>query len=108
MSFNIICIQDSGCSKDATCAIESGEVTCECKSGFTGDGKTCKPKNPCSQKKNACNAEKGNGKCVPDGSELHHPPFRFLEACKPQYNTVALPVSLAMCVSGYMRGRNPQ
>ena len=37
----------AGCSADATCAIASGAPKCECKAGFSGDGKTCAKINNC-------------------------------------------------------------
>ena len=35
----------SNCSLNATCEVVSGSRQCQCKAGFTGDGKTCKGKN---------------------------------------------------------------
>lgn len=31
----------SPCSKDAECENNQGSYRCQCKKGFTGDGKTC-------------------------------------------------------------------
>ena len=36
------CARDNGgCSPDADCVNKTGDVTCTCKSGYTGDGLTC-------------------------------------------------------------------
>ena len=35
------CAADDGCHENATCTDGNGSYTCECKSGFTGDGFTC-------------------------------------------------------------------
>ena len=37
-----MCVENNGgCSADADCAYAYGNVTCTCKTGFTGNGYTC-------------------------------------------------------------------
>ena len=34
-------VNNGGCDENADCTNDSGSLSCQCKSGFTGDGITC-------------------------------------------------------------------
>src|SRR5262245_32735751 len=46
--------QQAGCSSNATCDESSGSPVCVCKTGFTGDGKTCTDINECLTNNGGC------------------------------------------------------
>ena len=60
----IIFSNNGGCSSDAICKSSivgyKSDVTCQCKSGFTGDGFTCSMLNPCEE--NNCSKD---ANCIP-------------------------------------------
>jgi len=64
------CSTTSVCAPDAICFDPSnaaGDVTCTCKPGFAGDGKTCDPVDPCAD--NPCG--EGRGSCVAGSAGTH-------------------------------------
>jgi hypothetical protein len=61
------CAAQSVCAPDATCddpSSASGDVTCACKPGFSGDGRSCSPIDACAN--NPCGAERGS--CTDTGA----------------------------------------
>lgn len=41
LDLNECILETDNCSVNAICTNTAGSFTCKCKSGFTGDGKTC-------------------------------------------------------------------
>jgi hypothetical protein len=62
------CAMQSVCAPDATCddpSNASGDFTCACKPGFSGDGKTCAQADPCAD--NPCGDGRGSCSVAADG-----------------------------------------
>uniref|UniRef100_A0A915IYM1 EGF-like domain-containing protein n=1 Tax=Romanomermis culicivorax TaxID=13658 RepID=A0A915IYM1_ROMCU len=61
--------QDQPCNSNANCINTPGSYSCECKSGFVGDGFSCKVEPKCGDpNKNLC--DKINAVCINDASRL--------------------------------------